>query len=75
MIGDLDGAQAYLGTGYIAGDTALPYADLPDSIDPAATPQRVPEVGMVEVVSPTRARILMPLPMLESDLNILLLTR
>ena len=32
-------------------------------------------VGMVEVVSPTRARILMPLPMLESDLNILLLTR
>ena len=30
---------------------------------------------MVEVVSPTRARILMPLPMLESDLNILLLTR
>lgn len=75
MIGDLDGAQAYLGTGYIAGDTAPPYADLPDSIDPAATPQRVPEVGMVEVVSPTQARILMPLPMLESDLNILLLTR
>ncbi len=74
-IGTVDGAPVYLGTGFIAGDTPTPYADLPTTTDPAATPQRVPEVGMVEVVSPTRARILMPLPMLESDLNILLLTR
>ncbi len=74
-IGTMDGAPVYLGTGYIAGDTPPPYADLPTTTDPAATPQRVPEVGIVEVVSPTRARILMPLPMLESDLNILLLTR
>ena len=59
---------------------------LPPLVEPAEslTPDEVrrysrhliiPEVGMVEVVSPTRARILMPLPMLESDLNILLLTR
>ena len=74
-IGTVDGAPVYLGTGFISGDTPPPYTDLPTPTDPAATPQRVPEVGMMEVVSPTRARILMPLPMLESDLNILLLTR
>ncbi len=74
-IGDVDGVQAYLGTGHIAGDTARSYTDLPETIDLAATPQRVPEVGVVEVVSPTRARIVMPLPMLESDLNVLLLMR
>ena len=65
----------YLGTAYIAGDTAPDYADLPDLVDPHATPQRVPDVGLVEVMSPSRARIMFPDPHLESDLNVLYLTR
>ena len=75
VIGMLDGAPAYLGTGFIAGDSPPPYAALPALTDPAASPQRVPEAGLVEVAGPDRARILMPLPILESELNILVLTR
>ena len=65
----------YAGTGHVAGDDPVPYADLPEAVDPAAVPQLVPEVGLVEVVSPSRARIILPAPHLESRTNILLLTR
>ncbi|MFC0200451.1 DUF4893 domain-containing protein [Paracoccus rhizosphaerae] len=75
QIGMLEGHQTYIGTGFIAGDEPVPYGKLPQQVDPAAIPQRVPEVGVVEVVSPTEARILLPLPVLESDLNLLLLRR
>ena len=69
---------AFYGPNIFLAETSATSGGLDSLLEPhgpAATPQRVPEVGMVEVVSPTRARILMPLPMLESDLNILLLTR
>ena len=75
QIGMLDGRKIYVGTGFIAGDEPVPYVQLPEQTDPTAIPQRVPEVGVVEVVSPTKARILLPQPVLESDLNLLLLGR
>lgn len=74
-IGLLDGRITYLGTGFIAGDDPLPYDQLPKVIEPTALPQRVPQAGLVEVTGPTSARILLPLPVLESDLDLLLLSR
>lgn len=65
----------YLGTGFIAGDTPPPYADLPDDVDTASTPQRVPEVGLVELVDANRGRVMFPDPYLESRFNILVLSR
>ena len=74
-IGVIGDDLVYLGTAYVAGDTPPDYADLPEQVDPTAMPQVVPDVGLIEVTSPDTARILMPLPHLESDLNILLLSR
>jgi hypothetical protein len=65
----------YLGTGFIAGDMPPDYAELPEQADIQADPQRLPEVGVVEMVSRTKGRILFPSPQLESRFNILLLTR
>lgn len=66
----------YLGTGFIYDDPQPPaYADLPDPVDPQSMPQRVPEVGLVQVINTKRARIMFPDPILESKFNILLLTR
>lgn len=75
QIGMLNGQLVYVGTAYIAGDTPPAYQDLPAQVDPTGTPQVVPDVGMVEVTGPNAARIIMPLPHLESDLNLLMLTR
>ncbi|WP_169306281.1 DUF4893 domain-containing protein [Paracoccus hibiscisoli] len=74
-IGLVAGRLTYLGTGHVAGDTPLPYEALPPRTDPTASPQLVPEAGLVEVTGRNAARILMPAPVLESDLNILLLSR
>lgn len=74
-IGPVAGRLTYLGTGHVAGETPLPYDALPPQTDPAASPQLVPEAGLVEVTGRNTARILMPAPVLESDLNILLLSR
>lgn len=70
-----DGQLVYLGTGFIAGDTPPAYASLPKAVDPQATPQRMPEIGMVEITAPDRGRIIFPLPHLESRLNLLVLRR
>lgn len=70
-----EGQLIYLGAAYIAGDTPPAYADLPDQVDIQATPQIVPDAGIVEVTGPDRARILFPQPWLESDMNLLSLTR
>lgn len=47
----------------------LPNDRLPAEVDPSASPQLAPEVGLVEL---TGARIVLPLPMLEPGLNLLL---
>ncbi|RMC37617.1 DUF4893 domain-containing protein [Paracoccus alkanivorans] len=70
-----DGRLVYLGTGFIAGDTPPLYAELPDEISPQDMPQRVPEVGVVEITGPDRGRILFPDPYLESRMNLLALQR
>lgn len=78
MIGQigLRGEQmVYAGTGFIAGDTPPPYAELPADVDVTANPQRVPEVGVVEFTGADKGRMILPLPHLESDLNLLLLSR
>lgn len=70
-----DGRLVYLGTGFIAGDTPPPYAELPDEISPQDMPQRIPEAGVVEITGPDRGRILFPDPYLESRMNLLVLQR
>lgn len=65
----------YLGTGFIAGDTPPPYAELPDKVSPQDTPQRMPEIGVVEMTGNDQGRILFPDPYLESRMNVLVLQR
>lgn len=65
----------YLGTGYIDGDTPPAYADLPEEVSAQDDPQRMPEVGVVEMIDGNKGRILFPSPYLESRMNLLLLTR
>lgn len=65
----------YLGTGFIAGDTPPPYADLPPFSEPGSGPQRMPEIGLVEMTGDTRGRVMFPDPYLESRFNILTLSR
>ena len=72
----LDGENlVYLGTGFVSGETPVPYADLPEDADPQATPQLMPEVGVVEMTSSDHARILFPDPYLESRMDLLVLRR
>ena len=70
-----EGQTIYLGTAYIAGDTPPAYADLPEMVDIHAIPQFVPDAGIVEMTGTDRGRILFPRPWLESDMNVMLLTR
>jgi hypothetical protein len=65
----------YLGTGFIAGDTPPPYAELPPFSEPGSGPQRVPEIGLVEMTGETKGRVMFPDPYLESRFNILTLNR
>lgn len=65
----------YQGTGFVAGESPTAYEDLPETVDPRATPQFMPEIGVVELTGPDRGRILFPWPHLESDFNLLVLTR
>ena len=64
-----------LGVGYIAGDTPPAYADLPSTIDTSATPQITAAPGVIEMTAPDRGRILFPWPMLESLMDVLVLSR
>ena len=69
----IDGRMVLTGTGYVADTPHVPYADLP--------PENVsdgtlwPVVGLAEQPDTDRIRILMPQPVLESDLDILDLRR
>ena len=65
----------YLGTGFVDGETPVPYDELPEQVDTQATPQLMPEIGVVEMITPDRARILFPDPYLESRMNLILLRR
>ena len=72
-IGMRDGRAIYLGVGYVAGATAVPYADLPADFGGDGTLQ--PQVAVFERISASRARLLFPAPVVESNFDILELTR
>ncbi|MRX51584.1 DUF4893 domain-containing protein [Paracoccus sp. S-4012] len=64
-----------LGVGYIAGDTPPDYAALPEEIDAGASPQITADPGVIEMTGPDSGRILFPYPMLESVMDVLVLSR
>lgn len=71
-----DGGAPYLGVGYVEGGPAMGYAELPAGDQAPVEPgQTVAQVGRFEQAGPDRARLLMPLPLLESEFDILLLSR
>ncbi len=70
-----DGQQVFVGVGYIAGDNPPGYEALPPGDGAASDPQRVPVVGLLEMTGPDRGRLLMPSPVLESDLDLLEISR
>ncbi len=65
----------YTGVGFVDGGPAVRYDALPAdqiSVEPGQT---VPQVGIYEQISDTKARLMLPSPLLESDFDILYLTR
>ncbi|WBU62727.1 DUF4893 domain-containing protein [Paracoccus aerodenitrificans] len=70
------GRLIYLGTGFVQGSEVPAYADLPT--DPLSSPnpgQIWSDIALVEAVTPNRARLIFPDPALESQMNVLYLTR
>lgn len=70
-----DGELRYLGVGHIAGAAPIGYEAYHAGDIPAEAGQVTADVGILEVTGPNRARLMLPAPMLESDFDILELTR
>jgi hypothetical protein len=68
-----DGRAVYVGVGFTAGQTPPDYGDLPEGFTSDGTMQT--DVAIFERTSPTRARLMFPSPAVESDFDILELTR
>ena len=68
-----DGRAIYAGVGYVAGKTPPDYADL--AADFAGDGEIQPDIAVFERVSNQRARLMFPAPVVESDFDILELTR
>ena len=68
-----DGRAVYAGVGYVNGETAPDYADLPEDFSSGGKVQS--DVAVFQRISSTRARLLFPFPAVESDFDILELTR
>jgi hypothetical protein len=68
-----DGRAVYAGVGYVRGETPPDYADLPADFTSGGQVQS--DVAVFQRISPTRARLLFPSPAVESDFDILELTR
>ncbi len=68
-----DGRAVFVGIGYVAGTTPPAYGDL--APDFAGDGQIQPDIAVFERVSNSRARLMFPAPVVESDLDILELTR
>ena len=68
-----NGRAVYVGVGFVAGETPRVYADLLPDFEGDGTIQ--PDIAMFERVSNTRARLMFPAPVVESDFDILELTR
>lgn len=68
-----DGRAVYVGVGFVAGQTPPDYDALPDDFTSNGSVQT--DVAILERISPTRARLMFPSPAVESDFDILELTR
>jgi hypothetical protein len=68
-----EGSAIYVGMGYVADATAPDYADLPD--DFISNDRIQTQIAIFERVNETRARLLFPAPLADSDFDILELTR
>ena len=69
----IDGRMILTGTGHVTGTGPIAYDDFP--AENQTDGQVWPVVGVVEQPAPDRIRILMPAPLLESDLDVLDLRR
>ncbi|QFT59026.1 hypothetical protein FIU94_09320 [Sulfitobacter sp. THAF37] len=68
-----EGRAVYVGVGYVSEEDPAAYADLPADFTSDGRVQT--DVAVFERVSPTRARLMFPAPAVESDFDILELTR
>ena len=68
-----DGRAVYVGVGFAAGEVPPAYADLPADFQSDGKVQT--QVAVFERVSQNRARLMFPSPAVESDFDILELTR
>lgn len=68
-----DGSAVYTGVGYVRGENPPDYADLPEDFTSNSIVQI--DVGVFQRVNENRARLLFPSPAMESDFDILELTR
>lgn len=68
-----NGRAVYLGVGYVSNGSPQDYADLAPDFE--GTGSITPDVAIFERVSETRARLMFPAPVNESDFDILELTR
>ena len=68
-----DGRAVYLGVGYVSSEAPQSYSELAPDFEGSGT--ITPDVAVFERVSDTRARLLFPAPVNESDFDILELTR
>lgn len=78
MIGTLTFRETdtlYTGVGYVDGGPALRYDAFPDDQRTVEPGQTVPQIGLYEQISDTKARLMLPAPYLESQFDILYLTR
>ena len=70
-----DGRTLYTGVGFVDGGPAMRYAELPAEQRAVAPGQTIPQVGIFEQISDRKARLMLPAPLLESQFDILYLTR
>jgi hypothetical protein len=67
------GGAVYVGVGFVADQTPPDYAELEPDFE--GTGEVQPDIAVFQRVSPTRARLMFPAPVVESDFDILELTR
>ena len=68
-----DGRAVYVGMGYAAGEDPPAYTDLPQDFRSDGSSQA--DVAILERIAPDRARLMFPAPAVDSDFDILELTR
>ncbi|UWQ17621.1 DUF4893 domain-containing protein [Jannaschia sp. M317] len=74
--GRIDAQGVFLGVGHVGSAPATDYAGLPpEDQTPVEPNQTTSDVGRFEQMSPARARLMLPDPVLESRFDILYLTR